>query len=502
MAESRQNAECHTERLFCDVLNRRKKCLIICLPCVLQRAGRLCKYDMTCRGSPHVVQRAISTALMHKGHDRSQVARNPCCRRPACTSPTPTHSGTPHQHIKSSNMRRDAYDAIMVELSRRMPYITAFPRALGTGLLIHTARPLDDELHVRIGDFIDEYESVTSRFRNDSLVAAMAKAEHGGAFAFPDWTLPLFMLCDVLAAASAGAIDPCIGEDMIRLGYGADLTFTMQPDAANHLGAIHGRPTWEHDVARDGTTLRTIRPAQLDFGACGKGYLVDLLGMMLCEQSGSAAEFLIDAGGDMLINSRDSIDIALEDPTDTNNAVGIAHISSGAFCASAPSRRHWGEAHELRLHHLLNAIDGQPVNNVAATWVYVNANLLSANSSNADSPSGTRVSTLPLTSPSPVSRTPLPSPTVWRPRSSRPSRNAWPLLPISHAPSSSPTAAWSPAATSQERSSLPSNHLPAHSALAYTRLRTTTKFRNLLYGRIAAPIYRNRLYLISIDFLD
>jgi thiamine biosynthesis lipoprotein len=297
----------------------------------------------------------------------------------------------------NGNMRRDAYDAIMVELSRRMPHVTAFPHALGTGLLLHTARPLDDGSHRQIDAFIDEYESVLSRFRSDSLVAAMAKAEHGGTFDFPDWTLPLFTLCDVLAAASAGAIDPCIGEDMIRLGYGADLTFTMQPDAANHLGAIHGRPTWEHDVARDGTTLRTTRPVQLDFGACGKGYLVDLLGMMLRKQSGSAAEFLIDAGGDMLINSRDPIDIALEDPADTNNAVGIAHISSGAFCASAPSRRHWGEAHGLRLHHLLNAIDGQPVNDIAATWVYVNTNSSSVNSPNADSPSATRVSTLPPT---------------------------------------------------------------------------------------------------------
>ncbi|MCI1650046.1 FAD:protein FMN transferase [Bifidobacterium tibiigranuli] len=285
----------------------------------------------------------------------------------------------------------------MVELSRRMPHVTAFPHALGTGLLIHTTRPLDDELHRRIGDFIDEYESVLSRFRSDSLVAAMASAEFGGTFDFPDWTLPLFKLYDILAAASAGAIDPCIGEDMIRLGYGADLTFTMQPDAANHLGAIHGRPTWERDVARDGATLRTTRPVQLDFGACGKGYLVDLLGMMLRKQSGSASEFLIDAGGDMLIDSRDSIDIALEDPSGTNNAIGIAHISSGAFCASAPSRRHWGEAHGLRLHHLLNAIDGQLVNDIAATWAYVNANSSSVNSPNADSPSaahaGTRLPT-------------------------------------------------------------------------------------------------------------
>ncbi|KAE8129303.1 MULTISPECIES: FAD:protein FMN transferase [Bifidobacterium] len=286
----------------------------------------------------------------------------------------------------------------MVELSRRMPHVTAFPHALGTGLLIHTGRPLDDGSRQQIGDFIDEYESALSRFRSDSLVAAMASAEFGGTFTFPDWTLPLFKLYDILATASAGAIDPCIGEDMIWLGYGADLTFTMQPDAANHLGAIHGRPTWERDVARDGATLRTTRPVQLDFGACGKGYLVDLLGMMLRKQFGSAAEFLIDAGGDMLIDSRGSIDIALEDPFDTNNAIGIAHISSGVFCASAPSRRHWGEAHRLRLHHLLNAIDGQPVNDIAAAWAYVNANSSSINSPNADSPSATRAGTrLPTT---------------------------------------------------------------------------------------------------------
>ncbi|MCI1219796.1 MAG: FAD:protein FMN transferase [Bifidobacterium sp.] len=319
----------------------------------------------------------------------------------------------------------------MAELNERMPHVAAFPHALGTGLLIHTAQPIPDDLRLRLADSIDEYESVLSRFRGDSMVAAMAKAKHGGSFDFPDWALPLFELVDALAAASAGAFDPCIGEDLIRLGYGSNFTFTMQPGAFGHLGAIHGRPTWAHDIAREGTTLHTSRPVHLDFGACGKGYLVDLLGLLLrksfsqdssamttpagttsagTEWSTAAAspissfehtddmhdlivskqhvnpadhEFLIDAGGDMLINSSTPIDIALEDPADTDKAVGMAHVSSGAFCASAPSRRHWGEANGMQLHHLLNAIDGRPVNDVAATWVYVGAD----RSFDANSPS-------------------------------------------------------------------------------------------------------------------
>ncbi|MEO5482871.1 FAD:protein FMN transferase, partial [Bifidobacterium adolescentis] len=46
-----------------------------------------------------------------------------------------------------------------------------------------------------------------------------------------------------------------------------------------------------------------------------------------------------------------------------------------AFCASAPSRRHWevavNEQTHLAIHHLLNAIDGLPVQQTEATWVAV-----------------------------------------------------------------------------------------------------------------------------------
>ncbi len=255
----------------------------------------------------------------------------------------------------------------MSSLADCMPYTLAFPDALGTGLLVQSAQPCE---RTAIETCIDSYERALSRFRQDSLVTAMREARHGGSFDFPDWALELFELYDQLSDATEGAIDPCVGEDLIRLGYDAAYSFVIQADAGERLGALRGRPTWRCDVERHGTTLVTDRPVSLDFGACGKGYLVDLIASMIRPVS---PRFVIDAGGDLLIHSPEiPITIALEDPADPARAVGTASVTSGAFCASAPSRRHWGEAAKYRLHHLLNAIDGQPATQVAATWVYVN----------------------------------------------------------------------------------------------------------------------------------
>ncbi|MBW3082569.1 FAD:protein FMN transferase [Bifidobacterium sp. 6T3] len=130
-------------------------------------------------------------------------------------------------------------------------------------------------------------------------------------------------------------------------------------------------PTWRDDVERHGATLVTRRAVHLDFGACGKGYLLDLIARTMGRDP--AAEFVIDAGGDLLVRTDAPITIALEDPHDTTRAVGTAAIASGAFCASAPSRRHWATAAGEQVHHLLSALDGAPVDDVAATWASVGA---------------------------------------------------------------------------------------------------------------------------------
>lgn len=226
----------------------------------------------------------------------------------------------------------------MTGLAERLPHVAAFPEALGTGLLLHTDVALDDGLSNCIDMFISTYEAALSRFKDDSTVGRMRTATHGGTFDFPDWALGLFGLYDQLFASTNGTIDPCVGEDLIRLGYDESYSFTPAPDAAEHAGAIHGRAIWSADVERHGTTLVTRGPVALDFGACGKGHLVDLLAGMLGDGAGhpQPIQYVIDAGGDLLVHTDEPITIALEDPADPANAVGTVEISHGAFCASSP----------------------------------------------------------------------------------------------------------------------------------------------------------------------
>lgn len=370
--------------------------------------------------------------------------------RSFCTRGQRTH---PIRSLCDPRHAPAAYNGRMSDLGQRMPHVTAFPHALGCGIILCTAEPVDSRLRARIEALIGRYDHVLSRFRDDSLVAAMARAPHGGAFAFPDWAAGLFDLYDRLFAATDGAIDPCVGGELERLGYAAELgrMFRGEPEPESDRAATSShpharsqgrgrdghnvgttwaqrhqphkpspepprpspsaawqpssrqspqpprmprplswddlareaahRPVWGRDVRRTGrATLVTDRPVRLDFGACGKGYLVDLIAGMLMEETSG---LLIDAGGDLRIrtdtvghaDTAEPITIGMEDPADPTRAVGVACVADGSFCASAPSRRHWRidglDGRPIDVHHLVNALDGQPARDVAATWAFV-----------------------------------------------------------------------------------------------------------------------------------
>ena len=178
-----------------------------------------------------------------------------------------------------------------MERSRTTDMCTlAFPQALGTGIVVQVQLRMSDsaesdnrtpkttsqmtdsaesDMREAVAALLRTYEHTLSRFREDSLVAAMRRATHGGSFDFPNWAGGLFDLYDALHEASDGAIDPCVGEDLTRLGYGPAYTFAAQPNARAYAGAVHGRATWHDSVERHGCTLITRGPVSLDFGACG-----------------------------------------------------------------------------------------------------------------------------------------------------------------------------------------------------------------------------------------
>lgn len=280
--------------------------------------------------------------------------------------------------------------------------VMAIERALGTGIIISSSVPISQRVQNRIRDFIEEYESVLSRFRADSLVSRMACAEHGGEFEFPTWAQPLFAIYSEFYDATHGAFDACIGADLLALGYNNSVQFV--PESAASAGKNDNSSSYScsnyrralpvkwADISRDdgGATLHTNKPVQLDFGAAGKGYFVDLVMQIIKEEFSddstannyfpSDFDFLVNAGGDMracFSKKNSQIKVALENPFDTTQAVGVASIASGALCASSAARRRWkvkdasGFESNLIATHLINALDGIPACDLCASWAYV-----------------------------------------------------------------------------------------------------------------------------------
>ena len=279
--------------------------------------------------------------------------------------------------------------------------VVAIERALGTGIIISSSKPISQRVQKRIRTFVEEYESVLSRFRADSLVSRMACAADGGDFEFPEWAGPLFTLYSEFYAATRGAFDACVGADLLALGYNNSVQFVPESAAsasddsdswANYRRAL---PVTWGNISRDcgSVTLHTNQPVQLDFGAAGKGYFVDLVTRIIKEElSGDSPanfDFLVNAGGDMracFSNEDYQIKVALENPFDTTQAVAVASIASGALCASSSARRRWkvkdasylgkdasGFESNLIATHLINALDGIPACDLCASWAYVSS---------------------------------------------------------------------------------------------------------------------------------
>lgn len=230
--------------------------------------------------------------------------------------------------------------------------------AIGTNWQIGTDQPMPDGLREAILAVAEDFDRTWSRFRPDSQVTRIAHAPGGGRFEFPARDLPLLDLYDRLVDVTSGAVNPLVGRDLELLGY--DAAYTLTPDTDALLRHTH-RDAWQ-DVRRTGTTITTDHPVLIDVGAAGKGFLVDLIADIL-DRDGVPA-FEVNGSGDLHHRGQHPVTVGLEHPTRAGRVIGTVPLKDAALCASATTRRAWGEG----LHHVLDGRTGQPVSDVVATW--------------------------------------------------------------------------------------------------------------------------------------
>ncbi|WP_198940616.1 FAD:protein FMN transferase [Micromonospora sp. CB01531] len=230
--------------------------------------------------------------------------------------------------------------------------------AIGTGWQIDTEHPLPGRLRAEITALTEDFDRVWSRFRTDSLVTEIAHAPGGGRFTFPSRDTLLLNLYDRLVSETGGAVDPLVGRDLELLGYDAD--YTLTPDHASLANRVPD--SWFRDVRREATTIITDHPVVIDIGAAGKGYLVDLIADTL--RDADVDRFIVDGSGDLRHRGLDPVVVGLEHPTRPGRVIGTVPLQDRALCASATTRRAWGEG----LHHVLDGRTRQPVSNVIAAW--------------------------------------------------------------------------------------------------------------------------------------
>lgn len=218
-----------------------------------------------------------------------------------------------------------------------------------------------DTMQQNILTRVDTYDINYSRFRSDSLVSTMAATT--GKYKLPDDARQLINLYRQLYDISGGAVTPLIGRVLESAGYDASYSLKAKE--------VSAPPSWNEALEYDFPYLLVKQPTLLDFGAAGKGYLLDIVGGLLEEQG--INNYYINAGGDILYKNPGStpLQIALEDPGDLTEAVGIAKLPEGSLCGSSGNRRAWG-----KYHHIIDPHSLESPRHIAAVWVTAGSGLL------------------------------------------------------------------------------------------------------------------------------
>lgn len=212
----------------------------------------------------------------------------------------------------------------------------------------------EEVLFNKIKNLIDEYDKTYSRFRDDSLISLISREE--GKYRLPANSRELLSIYSNLYKITGGLFTPLIGSVLTEAGYDKDYSFKSK--------TVNIPESFDEVVQYRYPNLVVSKPVLLDFGAAGKGHLVDIVGQLLTSEG--VNNYCVDAGGDILYMDErsSSLKVGLEHPENSSQVIGIVNIVNNSICASSGNRRAWGD-----YHHIINPNTLSSPKDVLSTWV-------------------------------------------------------------------------------------------------------------------------------------
>lgn len=218
----------------------------------------------------------------------------------------------------------------------------------------------DGAIAAAIAD-VRRIEAKYSRYRDDSVTAAVNRAAGGAPVAIDAETAALLTYADQCHRLSGGRFDVTSG--VLRRAWDFRRAPARLPDAAT-LAALCSLVAW-HEVEWDERSIRLPRfGMEIDFGGIGKEYAADRATAILAERGVGHA--LVNLGGDVraLGGQADGTPwrVGVRHPraTAAGTAIASLEIADGAVATSGDYERYI-EVDGRRYCHLLDPRTGWPV---------------------------------------------------------------------------------------------------------------------------------------------
>lgn len=233
--------------------------------------------------------------------------------------------------------------------------------ALGTHWSIEIINNLaDPDLTNALTQKVADFENNYSRFNPNSLLSQLNTNKRLNNP--PEEFIEMLRFAKDVYKASDGVFNISVGGSLNSLGY-----------SKRQKGTKVDQSIWDNVVITK-KYITIPKNCELDFGGFGKGWLIDQIGTMLKENG--REQFIINGGGDILVNTNKPVELALEHPHDETRKIGTTRIQNGALACSSSVKRSWKKGGK-RQHHIIDPRSGKPSKSqVISTFVRANSALV------------------------------------------------------------------------------------------------------------------------------